>query len=49
MLEKKANVVGRDIKPEFPKKPDLIFINNFRKDLKKQVEVLYKKIKKKTT
>lgn len=44
---KKANVVGKDIKPEFPKKPDLIFINDFRKDLKKQVEVLYKKIKKK--
>ena len=44
---KKANVVGKDIKPEFPKKPDLIFINDFRKDLKKQVKVLYKKIKKK--
>ena len=47
LLRKKANVVGKDIKPEFPKKPDLIFINDFRKDLKKQVEVLYKKIKKK--
>jgi cytidine diphosphoramidate kinase len=43
----KANVVGKDIKPEFPKKPDIIFVNNFKKDLKKQVEVLYKKIKKK--
>lgn len=44
---KKANVVGKDIKPEFPKKPDIIFVNNFRKDLKKQVEDLYQKIKKK--
>ena len=44
---KKTNVVGKDIKPEFPKKPDIIFINNFRKDLNKQVEVFYKKIKKK--
>jgi cytidine diphosphoramidate kinase len=44
---KKINVVGRDIKPEFPKNPDLIFKNDFRINLNKQVEKLYKKIKKK--
>lgn len=44
---KKANVVGKDIKPEFPKNPDLVFNNNFKKDFKKQVDLLYTKIKKK--
>lgn len=47
-IGKKRNVVGRDIKPEFPKNPHIIFNNNFRKDLKLQVNSLYKKIQKLT-
>lgn len=43
---KRQNVVGRDIKPEFPKSPHIIFNNNFRKDLKSQVKNLYRKIQK---
>lgn len=43
----KKNIVGLDIKPEFPKKPDIIIKNNFKKNLDKlSRELLIKIIKK---
>ena len=30
---KKINVVGKDIRPEYPKNPDLIVKNNYKKNL----------------
>ena len=43
---KKKNVVGRDIKPEFPKKPDVIFYNKFNSNIKKNEEIIFNKIQK---
>ena len=40
------NIVGIDIKPEFPKKPDIILYNNFQKNTKALSEKLIIKIKK---
>ena len=47
-LKKTKNIVGIDIKPEFPKNPDITINNNFKKDLKKLSQELMKKIIKKT-
>ena len=41
----KSNViVGLQIKPEFPKKPNIIINNDFSKSLKKLSDILFKKI-----
>jgi len=48
-LKKTKNVIGIDIKPEFPKNPDITINNNFKKNLKELSQELMKKIIKKTT
>ena len=40
------NIVGIDIKPELPKKPDIILYNDFQKNTKTLSEELILKIKK---
>ena len=40
----KINIVGLDIKPELPKKPDIIVLNNFDKNLNKISKNLITKI-----
>jgi adenylylsulfate kinase-like enzyme len=40
----KKYIVGFDIKPEFPKKPDIVLINNFKKDIKAYSKELISKI-----
>ena len=41
----KSNViVGLQIKPEFPKKPNIIINNDFSKSIKKLSDILFKKI-----
>ena len=43
----KKNIVGLDIKPEFPNKPDIIVLNDFKKsvtDLKNEILAKIKKI-----
>lgn len=40
------NVWGNDIKPEFPKNPDIKIKNNFKKDINLLVEIILKKINK---
>lgn len=42
----KKNIVGIDIKPEFPKKPDIIIKNYFKNDLNKLSSELLNKVKK---
>ena len=42
----KKNIVGINIKPQFPKKPDIIIENNFNKDLNKINLELKLKVKK---
>lgn len=43
--KKKTNYVwGLDLKPEFPKKPDIIIENNFNFSATKLTNILYKKI-----
>jgi len=42
---KTKQIVGLDIKPEMPKKPDIKIINNFDKDLNELKKELMKKIK----
>ena len=44
----KKNIVGIDIKPEYPKNPDIILYNNFKKDINFYSKELIKKIKKHT-
>ena len=41
---KKKQIMGVQIKPEFPKKPDIILINDFKSNIKKLSKVLIKKI-----
>ena len=41
------NIVGLDIKPELPKKPDIIIRNNFKKNIDELSKELFLKIKKK--
>ena len=40
----KKNIVGLDIKPEYPEKPDIVVNNNFKKSLKKIAKELLTKI-----
>ncbi len=42
----KKNIVGKDIKPELPKKPNIIIKNNFKKDISQISKELIKKINK---
>ena len=42
----KKNIVGLDIKPDFPKNPDIILVNDFKKNIKTYSEELVLKIKK---
>ena len=44
-IKKTNNVVGLNIKPEFPKKPNIILKNNFETSLEKLSEKLLKKLK----
>lgn len=45
--KKKDKIVGINIPPEFPKKPDIIMNNNFSKNTNLLSKELFKKIKKK--
>ena len=45
-LKYKKNIVGLDIKAEFPKKPNIIIKNDFNKSADKLAEELLSKIKK---
>lgn len=40
------NLIGKDIKPEFPKKPHIVITNNFKKDLNELSNLLLNKIDK---
>lgn len=42
----KKNLVGLDIKPEFPKKPDIVLKNNFKMNINELSEKLMDKIQK---
>jgi len=42
--KKISSVVGIDITPEFPKNPDIIIINDFKKDIDDLSKILLKKI-----
>ena len=44
--QNKKNIVGLDIKPEYPKKPHIILHNSFKKDINAYSEELILKIKK---
>ena len=43
----KKNVVGKDISPEYPQKPDLIYFNNFNLSTKEEEKIILNKILKK--
>ena len=45
-LRNKKNIVGLDIKPEFPRKPDIVINNNFTKTVDNLSKELLNKIKK---
>ncbi len=45
-LNNQKNIVGIQIKPEFPKKPEVTIENNFSKSLESIANEAYKKIKK---
>ena len=45
-LKNKKNIVGLDIKPEFPKKPNIVIKNDFNKSTDKLAKELLSKIKK---
>tara|TARA_Y100000996_G_C22349557_1_gene572190 strand:+ start:233 stop:751 length:519 start_codon:yes stop_codon:yes gene_type:complete len=47
IYKKKTKLVGIDIKPEFPKKPDITINNNFNKSIDKLSNELFIKINKK--
>ena len=42
----KSNIVGHDIKPEFPQNPDVIIKNNLNKNINNLTQELIKKISK---
>jgi adenylylsulfate kinase-like enzyme len=44
-IYKKNNVWGKNIEPEYPKKPNIIINNNFNKDLNNLGNLLFNKIK----
>ena len=43
----KYNIVGKDLKPEFPKKPNIIVTNNFQKNIEELSDIVFNKINKK--
>ena len=43
-LKKKNSIVGMQIKPQYPKKPNIIIVNNFRKSIEELSKSLIKKI-----
>tara|TARA_B100000745_G_scaffold44844_1_gene27082 strand:+ start:159 stop:689 length:531 start_codon:yes stop_codon:yes gene_type:complete len=45
-LHNKRNIIGLDIKPEFPKKPDIVIENDFIKNTDELAKELLKKIQK---
>ena len=45
-FNKTRNVVGLDIKPQFPKKPHIVINNDFSKSIDDLVKELLSKIKK---
>ena len=47
IYKRKTKLVGIDLKPEFPKKPDIIIKNNFNKSINKLSNELFIKIDKK--
>lgn len=48
VYKSKKNIVGLDIKAEFPKKPHVVIKNNFNKPIKKLSDELVEKLKKLT-
>ena len=44
-LKNKKNIVGLDIRPEFPKKPNIVIKNDFNKSTDKLAKELLSKIK----
>ena len=46
VYKSKKNIVGLDIKAEFPKKPNVVIKNNFNKSTKKLSDELVEKLKK---
>ena len=45
-MQKSSPIVGIDIKPSFPKNPDIILRNNFKKNIQQLSTELIKKLKK---
>ena len=45
-LHNKRNIIGLDIKPEFPKKPNIVIENDFNKNTDELAKELLKKIQK---
>ena len=43
-FKKKNSIVGMQIKPQYPKKPNIIIVNNFRKSIDELSKSLIKKI-----
>ena len=41
-LKKTNSIVGIQIKPQYPKKPDIIIVNNFRRSIKELSKSLIK-------
>ena len=41
----KKNIVGLDIKAEFPKSADIVVVNNFKKELKQISKIIIKKVR----
>ena len=44
--KKTKNVWGLDLKPEYPRKPDIIINNNFKKSINDLAKIIYNEIKK---
>jgi adenylylsulfate kinase-like enzyme len=42
----KFNIVGKDLKPEFPKKPNILINNNFKKNVEELADEIFEKIQK---
>ena len=43
-LKKINEIVGMKIKPQFPKKPNIIIVNDFKKNINKLSKILVQKI-----
>ena len=43
-IQKKQSIVGLQIKPQFPRKPNIIINNNFKNNIKELSKTLIKKI-----